>query len=593
MAQESTVAIDRFLGLHMDSTDGLNIEVGELAVLKNIRITENYKMRKREGYSQVFSTGSGGKIQGMWYGKLGGTNYFVFARDGYCYSGNISNGTTTSLGALTNARTYFFAFNDKLYIQNGSEYKVWTGTGSISDVAGYVPLFATATPPGGGGTPYEAFNVLTGKKHQTFNGNGTSAAFTLAENAINSVDAVYVGGVLKTVTTHYTVNLTTGIVTFTAGNIPATGTDNVDIYWTKGSGNRSLVTANRQSVIYGGANDSRIFMYGDGNRLLFSDGETENNVLDIKFPSAEYFPETNSIEVGSNETNVTHLSKQYDRLIVHKERDTHYCTYEYDVTNGASFPTYPLNDSVGNIAFGQGQNILNNPFVVTNNGIFQFTATNVRDEKNVAYASQRVQSGLDELTLSNAITFDWERNYEYWVFQGTKGYIYNYKTDVWYYFELADTPSCFLEINGVGYFGTSGGKIMKFDENVLTDGGTAITARFETGFLNFGANFLRKFLNFGWVGMQPQSRSKCELSWRTDNNASADTYDIEYNLIDFGNVDFGDFSFATNYNPQPFRLKFKAKKWCYFKLIGENAETNKNMTILNITLPALVGGQVK
>lgn len=594
MAGESTIVIDRFLGLHMDSTDGLNIQVGELSVLKNVRITENYKMRKREGYSQVFTAGSGGKIQGMWYGKLGASYYFVFARDGYCYSGNLSNGTTTSLGALTNARTYFFAFNDKLYIQNGSEYKVWTGTGSISDVAGYVPLVRIETPPTGGGTKYEEFNLLTGKKHQRFNANGTASAFTISEVNVNSIDAVkvleVVGGVeqwvTKTVTTHYTVNTTTGVITFTAGNIPASGIDNVDIFWTKGSGDRSLVTANRQSVLFGGSNDSRVFMYGNGNSVTYS-------ALADGVPSAEYFTTSTYETIGSDEYDITQISKQYDRIIIHTERNSFYMVNEISVTDGSRFYVYPLNDSVGNVAFGEGRNILNNPYVVTNNGIFQFTATNVRDEKNVVFSSQRVQQGLSELTLSNAITFDWEKNYEYWVSVTNKAYIYNYKIDVWYYFELADTPSVFLEINGVAYFGTSAGKIMKFDENVLTDNGTAITARWETGFLNFGANYLRKFLNFGWVGLQPEAKSFCALSWQTDNNSSANTYDIEYNLIDFGNVDFGDFSFATNYNPQPFRLKFKAKKWCYFKLIGENNTTNKDMTILNITLPALVGGVAK
>jgi hypothetical protein len=583
---EATITINKFLGLNMDSTDGLNIQTGELSVLKNIRITENYKMKKREGYIQAFATGSGGKIQGMWYGKLGNTYYFVFARDGKVYNGNLNNGTTTEIGTLTNARTFFFAFNDKLYIQNGSEYKYWSGAGSIADVSGYIPKVAVATPPAGGGTLFESINLLTGKKHQTFNGNNASTLFQLAENNIVSVDSVYVGGVLKTVTTHYTVNLTNGTVTFTAGNIPPTGTDNVDIYWTKGSGTRSTVTSNRQSVLFGGANDSRVFMYGKDNKIIYS-------ALADGVPSVEYFPENNYLLIGSDEYDITHLSRQYDRLIVHKEKDSHYCVYEYDVTNGASFPTYPLNDSIGNVAFGEGRTILNNPFVITKNGVFQFVATNVRDEKNAVFTSQRVQVGLDELDLTNAITFDWEKNYEYWLAVTNKVYIYNYKIDVWYYFELADTPSCFLEIDGIAYFGTSNGKIMKFDKEKLNDNGTTIKAKVETGFMSFDANYITKFLNFGFIGLQPQGKSKCLVSWITDNNNSSDIYTIQYNLIDFNNINFNDFSFLVSDSPKPFRLKLKAKKFCYFKLICENNETDKDMVILNITLPVVFGGVAK
>lgn len=585
MAMETTTTIDKFLGLHQDSTEGLNIAVGELAELQNIRITETFKMRKREGYSQLVSAGSA-KIDGMWYGKLGNTFYFVIARSGTISTVNLSTGALTSIGTLTAGRAYFFAFNDKLYIQNGAEYKSWTGAGNIADVAGYIPKVAIGTPPTGGGTPLEDINTLTGKKHQTFNGNNSATTFQLLETSITSVDSVYVNGVLKTVTTHYTVNTTNGTVTFTAGNTPPIGTDNVDIYWTKGTGNRTFVTAHKQSALFGGANDSRVFMYGVDNKIVYS-------ALGDGVPSAEYFPENNYLLIGSDEYNVTHLSKQYDRLIIHKEKDTHYCVYDYDVTLGASFPTYPLNDSVGNIAFGEGRNVLNNPFIITSNGVFQFTQSNVRDERNAQLMSSRVNIGLQALDLSTAITFDWEKNYEYFVCVGSDIYVYNYKIDVWYYFKLADIPSCFMEINGTCYFGTSTGKVMKFDTTVKTDAGTAISSMWKLGYLAFGANYVSKFLNFGWVGLQPQGKSKCVISWESDKGASSDDYIIVYALIDFGNVNFADYSFDTNSSPKPFRLKLKVKKFSYMTLIGKNNESTYDMTILNITLPVTFGGMAK
>jgi hypothetical protein len=82
MAQESTITIDKFLGLHQDSTDGLNIEVGELAELTNIRITENYKMRKREGYLRKLTVGTSDiNLIAPFSGKVlvaVGTNLFEF-----------------------------------------------------------------------------------------------------------------------------------------------------------------------------------------------------------------------------------------------------------------------------------------------------------------------------------------------------------------------------------------------------------------------------------------------------------------------------------------------------------------------------------
>jgi len=68
---------------------------------------------------------------------------------------------------------------------------------------------------------------------------------------------------------------------------------------------------------------------------------------------------------------------------------------------------------------------------------------------------------------------------------------------------------------------------------------------------------------------------------------------IEYNTIDFGNIDFESFSFLNNLNPQPFRLKIKAKKFVYFKLILSNDSLSANATILSINLLSRTGGESK
>ena len=80
MAQ--TLTIDKFLGLHQDSTSGLNIEVGELAECKNCKITENYKLKKREGYVEKLNLGNANiNLIAFYKGKVliaCGTNLFEF-----------------------------------------------------------------------------------------------------------------------------------------------------------------------------------------------------------------------------------------------------------------------------------------------------------------------------------------------------------------------------------------------------------------------------------------------------------------------------------------------------------------------------------
>ena len=46
--------IDRFLGLNEDSTGDTQLKLGESPDMTNFRITENYKLKKREGYSPLF-----------------------------------------------------------------------------------------------------------------------------------------------------------------------------------------------------------------------------------------------------------------------------------------------------------------------------------------------------------------------------------------------------------------------------------------------------------------------------------------------------------------------------------------------------------
>jgi hypothetical protein len=672
--------IEKFLGLNQDTSGETELRLGESPDMVNFRLTENYKLKKRNGYTQQFSSIGSHTVQGMWYGKISGAFYFLFAANsavwlkqsiqgtGYntldtsTYTNvdvvkttaligiagttavdaativNNSSGTTLTevaqanidlvasvgkyyyhtdntlwfivakgayasiaaartalgtaiayvkLGTLTNAKTSFFAFNNKVYLLNGTDYKSWDGT-TFGDVAGYIPIVATATPPAGGGTSNETINLLTGKKRQLFSGNNSSKDYYLAETALTSVDVVKVGGVVQTSPTNYSVNLTTGVVTFV--HAPATGVNNVDIQWTKGSGSRTEITANKFAMFFGGKNDTRIFVYGDGSNRYYYTGLADG------VPSAEYFPALNYREVGSDEFAVTDIVRQYDRQIIYTNGNEAYYSYYDTITVSGNvipdFPTFPLNQTVGNVAYGQCQIIQNNPFSIQN-GVYEWVATNVRDERNAVYKSKRVQTSLELVDLTQALTIDFEIQKEYWLTITNKVWIYNYQLDAWVYFELQDTPSCYLIVDDELYFGTTNGTIMKFSSSALTDQGTAIDARWEMNFYNFEVDYLRKYLNDMWISIKPESYTSVDVTYQTDLAVLTTPFVAQFILSTFLSMNFSSFSFLTNYNPQPFRFKIRAKKFVYFKLICENDETNETLTILSITLPARMGSKVK
>lgn len=584
--QSPPTTIDRFLGLNEDDTGSTQLQLGESNNMLNYRVTDNLKLKKREGYTSLFPSLGVYMIRGMWYGKIGGAYYFLFAANGNVYQHNADG--TNSLGLLTDDDTFFFAYDSKVYILNGAEYKYWDGT-TFGDVAGYIPLIATATPPAGGGTPNEEINLLTGKKRQLFSADGTATVYQCAETGLTSIDVVKVGGVTKTAETDYTVDLAAGKVTFAVA--PPSGTDNVDIQWTKGSGNRTAITGNKYAMFYGGKNDTRIFFYGDGSNEYYFTG------LASGVPSAEYIPANNYRVIGSNEFAVTDIVRQYDRQIIYTDGGEAWYSY-YDTfrdVNGnviVDFPTFPLNNTIGHVAKGQAQLIQNNPYTIQN-GVYEWIATSVRDERNADYKSKRVQPSLDAVDLSTAVTVDWERRKEYWMAIDNKIWVYNYRLDVWYKFQTADNITCFLVKDDDLHFGTTNGQIMRFDSTKRDDNGVAINAYWEMNFYDFDAEWLKKYLAEMWVSLKPEDKSRVDITYQTDRIGKSDIYTARYDFATFTSLNFGALSFSTNYNPQPFRFKIKAKKFVYFKLIITNDQIGETSTILSINLPTRFGSKVK
>lgn len=600
--------IDNFLGLNLNGDTQLKL--GESGNMNNCYITDNYDLSKMYGYKAMMSTiGITSSVRGVWKGVLDNTNQFLIACNGHIYK--VDNGYwnddsswddedftnhTTDLGTLTDAPTRFFEFNEKVYMINGTDYKSWDGiTSIIEDVDGYIPKLYISTQPIGGGTFYEGSNLLTGSKHMTFNGDGTSTNYQIVETDLDSVDTVYVEGVEQTVNVDYTVNLTTGIVTFTTA--PLTSVDNVDIYWTKGSGNRDYITGNKYFILFGPQNDTRVFLYGHPtykNRIRYSD-------LGDLVPSVEYFPATNFNDISSDNTAVTNIDRQYDKMIINKKQESYYSFYE-SVTVGdstlVSFPVLPLNQSIGMVAYGQGQVVNNNP-ITLDAGIQEWVSTSVRDERNVKEISFKINRDLENIDLSTALTVDFQEQKQYWLCIGKEIYIYSYnlqgsdKKGVYSKIELSHTPTCFVVIDDELYFGTDTGLVMKFSQDFTDYNDEIIDMHWESHFIDFEAPYLRKTLDRVWISLQPQANSHATIGYKTDRVEKQNDKDIEYSFLLFDDVDFRDFSFKVNINPQMFRLKMKAKKFTYFKLLIDNDELVTTAKILEITMRSEYGSESK
>ena len=247
-----------------------------------------------------------------------------------------------------------------------------------------------------------------------------------------------------------------GTVTFTAGNFPATGLDNVEIYYTKGTGTRDTVVKNRYAFLFGTAADTRVFMYGNPT----SQNVRINSSLADGVPSAEYFTSTNIDQIGSSAYPITSMERQQSIMLIHKTNETYYSYYDsvdLDGVTTVTFPTPIINDSRGNVPMGQGQVLNNDPFTIDTQ-LIKWTPTQTKDERNMSDMGERIQKDLDLLDLTKTLTIDKQNSSEMWISNGKKVWIYKYdlryadvngKTNYGTFSRLLfnDEPTCWLYLN--------------------------------------------------------------------------------------------------------------------------------------------------
>jgi hypothetical protein len=346
-------------------------------------------------------------------------------------------------------------------------------------------------------------------------------------------------------------------------------------------------------TIFGGDVDTRVFLYGnpdERNRIRYSAPEDG-------IPSVEYFPTFNQLDVGPKNFAVTDLTRQYDRLLVTTNKpEAYYCTIgtlQLDENRTeSSVQTFPLNEAHGNIAMGQGQVLNNDPVTIENGAIIKWKSSNVRDERNMEDISQKIKLDLVDSNLVNVKTLDYQKDNQYWVVNDNRVYIHNYFNDTYSRITLADSISSIEDLDGDVYAATDQGKIVKFGEQFDDFDGELINAKWEMDFYDFETPYLRKTMRKIWVLMQPQTKASATIGYITNKNESPVKKEISYSMILLDDVDFSDFSFQVSNNPQPFRLKLKAKKFTNLKITIDNKERT-DCTILALSLRVETGGESK
>jgi len=577
LARDFFDSITKFLGLRESEAGEGRFTKGESPRMKNLKITPHYTLMKRKGYTTLFKESSQGR--GIWCGNLKNSNRLIWVvgnevrelkGDYYKVLGKLES----SKGNVT-----LFKFDTKLYFLDGVKIKFYDGE-TFGNITPYIPLVAISCDYLGAGVGFEDVNLLTGTKRQSFTMDGVHSYVKLLEKEIDSVDSVkYQGKELSK--SFYEVNLLNGSVSFDEDAVKDTSPDAVEITYTKNAeGMAECIHRMKYAVLYGGDNDTRIFLWGDGEYPLHvrysgvCGGET----------SMDYFPELNFNKIPSA-TQVTSLVRHYDRLMIFCEGETYFSYGENKSdANGKEYTVFPvktLSSEIGCKAKNFAKLIDNTPVTVMTGSLYKWSSSAIRDERNAREFGERIRVGLKKMNMNNIRSFDRTGTKELYLWQGEDIYVYNYALDVFYYY-TGFSPYDFAEDDGGRLYFVSRDGSLCTESDKGYDGESEIEFLWEGNYEDFHGLDTKNIHTLEFE-IFPVSATSFDISFVSERQSSRhEKIESFYKLFDFENFDFSKMSFLTAVTPVRLHKRIKAKRLRGFKLVIKNLNSTPDFHLLKI-----------
>lgn len=568
---------------------------------------------KRAGYTVLDTLA--GRINGLFLFLTPAGDEKLIVHSGtdiYTYSSAVAGSKKIYEGAK-DARSTSFVYGGRLYILDGQNYISWDGeAGTAADVEdeAYIPTTAVSMPPTGGGTDLEPINLLSNKRINSFLGTKDATQYQLDAENIDSVVKVEImnssGG--WTATTAYSVNVQTGVVTFTTapGVSPVTGEDNVRITFQKTvAGNVDKIRKCRINAFYGIGNDNRIFVSGNPGARNYDWYSWSGR--------ADYFPDINYNIIGSEAGAVMGYLKQYDDLIIVKEPTGQDASIfsrsaSLDDENKALFVTRQGIAGPGAASMYCFGTLADDNLFLSREGIYGLDTSSVTQQKTTQmrshYVNERLtkEPGLDEAVCCvNAGYFYVFVNDHVYIADSKQRNTNPAKSYGYEWFYWTDIPARVVCVRrGKIWFGTEGGNLCRFKTELedgmeaYNDNGKAISAAWATKMdrLSDSAVFKKITKTGTGVLIKPFAKSDGTICYVTDSEQEVKDYAMS-TVFDFDNIDFNNFSFGILDNPffVPARKKKrKAKMW---QMIVKNDVPNSAFGLYEIRVNYVLGGFIK
>lgn len=513
-----TYSVDSFQGVNFTDTPA-TIDSHKSPDAPNMIRDVPGKVRKCMGY---YRTGEyGGRINGH-HIRRGDLLGLVHAGE------RIYKGDTVLYEDANDHRSTSWQMGQKLYIADGKALLVYDGetVQRASDVA-YIPTLTIAKSPSGGGTDYEALNLLQPKYTELFAGVANQKVYQLTFDKIDTKDGVPVvevevmtaGGawVKKNYGTDFTANANTGAVTFVTepGPSPITGEDNVKITAARTvDGYADRVNHCDIGILFGvGGNADRLFLSGNTDTVSGEDGDTCYRNYDWYSGQDDptYWPDTGYATVGASNSAIMAYCIINNYLAAIKddfEPERNIVVREGDLVD--SEPAFPIvNTMQGKGCCGKWTAAYLNtePLFLTELGVYAVTTSDVSGDRYSQNRSYYLDGKLrDEGGKADAYAF--VNNDMYWLCINGVAYILDglqplltegrapYSTRQYAGFYRTNLPARVMwEEDGVLCFGSEDGVTYRFYEEPdeprsYSDDGKPVEAYWTTPFI-FGHSFAK------------------------------------------------------------------------------------------------------
>lgn len=529
---ENRLEISGFQGVDF-SNNVVDIDTRHSPDSLNMILDEKFRLTKRKGYSVIGTVKTGQQIYGMYSIVIDGET-FLFVHIGVQLFRIVNNEAQLQNVALTSQKkTRGFVFNDTLYVIGGDHYIYFDGTEwhDVKETA-YEPTTIIGATPDGAGTAFEAVNLLTTARKNSFKGDGTSTVYHLDSQGINEAVVVSVDGVVLS-QEDYTVDTAEGTITFNTAPKDSNGIDNVVIRFSipTTTGYKSPIEKCDTYGIYGGDNDTRVFLTGNP--------EAPNVDYQSGLYDPTYFPDTGYTKVGSSNNRIMGYAKVNDCQIIVKSDNrqsvTHYLrTFSLDSNNTAYFPIKQGIEGTGaiNKSF---VNLFGKTLYLSNEGLVYIQNTSVDSQYVTKNVSKRINGKLTkEKNLENASLSVFEDK----IFISVNGHCYVgdnrlFSSEYGFEWQLWDIKIDFIgNIDDTLYFSYKDDTqdtafICKFD-NSLNDNTFPIKSYWKTGLMDLGTSEYYKNVTNIYLGLTPLDQTqKCDFGYYNEDG---------YSLID--NIEF-------------------------------------------------------